>query len=219
MNRLLQTQVRRAHKEQGTPKYLQAWTLWVAQEVLLRVYPRNELYLQSGPSSQLLRAVLKRLGIAATMHEGQVAVQHWTPQGLAWSGFWEEGHTFLVTEFGETVDLVIRWLPEHPEVSFPTGMGFHPVWWPSTSKKPTFLTYQSDSILSKSELPEALQTALDDVFELYQEAGPEKVHTGVILNGKESLEQLALKRDPWVLNLFSPEKGSFSDKECLNVSE
>lgn len=202
----IQGKVELSRQTTATQTALKRLVLHSVEQSLRRRYPTTfpERCLQASVGIQLL---LRELGFDSNIWMGEVCFVEFLPDGTtSWGGFWWPAHhIWLLTEFGETVDLGVKWLHEHqaaPRGAIPVPV----IWWSgSLPIVQGLFAYKPHSSVEEISLPADEQEDLDEfkreVVDDYNqildnlESTP---HYAPIVEGLESLERLHENENPWV---------------------
>jgi len=204
----LKKQVEKAKKEKKTPDFLRRLTLLVVDHVLRKHYA-DTYPMKCLQSSIAISMVLEKFGIKSRAFVGEVCVaQVFEDESISpsWNGFWgDDHHVWTCTEFGEFVDLTIRYLHLHPASKYNSQIPMPALWWENTTSWPCTIKYLHQGIVNPL-LPDSEMNDLD-VFKksvLNKLDSALKTHSAQevifqpILHGTKSMNELYAKGNLWL---------------------
>lgn len=163
-------------------------------------------------ASAAIRRVLDLIGIRSTLWCGAVCFAEVFDSGsdFAWGGFWDrDHHVWLVTEFGEYVDLSISQMHKHPGSRRSDGIPVPAVWWDDISRWPSVITYLPDSPIGIGleggdavDLARFLDLVQQAFHDLVTRSEVHSVKFGPLLTGPDGLNELHAKGLPWAVRAY-----------------
>lgn len=155
----VQKELRRVKANKKCTEELRRYVLSVTTDALVRNFGSNysDKCLQASLGIQF---VLKQFGIASTLVEGALCIPTAALErsNSIWQGFWNDHHHYwLVTEFGELVDLSINQINMHPATG--TGDRADPpaFWFHDVSYLPAIFKYLPSNVIRNDA-----ETSLED---------------------------------------------------------
>lgn len=131
MTNRLEAELNASRAVRATSRFLKVLTFKIVKRALTDHFGDNYSYccLQS---SVAIKQVLENFGIKSSLVMGGVCLPV-VSKGMewrsGWHGFWDQHHHFwVVTEFGEIVDLTIAQINLHPNCPGPDCVDPYPVW-------------------------------------------------------------------------------------------
>ena len=140
----LDKQAIKAQNERRTSGFLRRLCFTVVENVLMQHYC-DSYSMRCLQASLAISSILKKVGIKSQPYIGEVCVpQVFLDNKIApkWNGFWgDDHHVWLMTEFGELVDLTIKYLHLHPVAKGNSQLEMPAIWWSETSRLPNVIKY------------------------------------------------------------------------------
>ncbi|MBT6225663.1 MAG: hypothetical protein HOI47_03280 [Candidatus Scalindua sp.] len=209
-NSFLKKQIENAQKEKKTPKFLRRLTFFVVDRVL-KCHYSDTFPEKCFQSSLAINMVLRRFEIRSEAFVGAVCVaQVFEEENRfpSWNGFWgEDHHIWSCTEFGEFVDLTIRYLHLHPDTKDNKQLPMPALWWEDTIDWPRVIKYlhqdqrpvkpgfSDDEMRDLEIFKQLILTELDTVLDT---CSVQEIEFHPILHGINSMNELHAKGDPWL---------------------
>jgi len=153
--------------------------------------------------------VLDTFGIKSEAFTGALCVsQVFEDEGKTpnWNGFWgEDHHIWSRTEFGEFVDLTIRYLHLHPASKAKNQLPMPAVWWKDTIRWPRVIKYLHQGrlipMLSDDEMEDLdvfKQLVLAELDTTLKTCSVQEIEFQPILHGVDSMNELHVKGNLWL---------------------
>lgn len=204
----LQKQIKKAHKEKRTPNFLRRLTFLIVDTALKKHYPES-YPMKCLQSAIAINLVLERFGIKSRAYIGEVCVAQVfdTDNNYAsWNGFWgEDHHVWSCNEFGEYIDLTIRYLHIHPATNRTGQIPMPAIWWEDTVDWPMVIKYlyqgPVDPKLPVEEMKDledfkrSVASCLDDYLE---KNSVQNVEFQPIIHGTKSMNELYEQGNLWL---------------------
>lgn len=162
--------------------------------------------------SAAIATLLDGFGIRSRMMAGAVCIAE-TSEGEMprWGGFWDQDHhVWLMTGFGELVDLSIGVLHRHPASSRADGHPNPPLWWTDPGVWPPIIRYLPDTEVhrladpaERADLDRFRSRAIDDLGALTADGTVEDISFGPILDGMATLDGLTQAGNPWARRAYA----------------
>ncbi|MEZ8402563.1 hypothetical protein AB4242_11550 [Vibrio splendidus] len=199
----------KAQNEQRTPDFLRRLCFTVVESVLRQHYS-DSYSMRCLQASLAISSILKRLGIKSQTFVGEVCVsQVFCDSKLApnWNGFWgDDHHVWLMTEFGELVDLTIKYLHLHPVTKGNSQLEMPAIWWSDVSRWPHVIKYLPQGAISV-KLPNEEMIDLDvfltkvdqELSQFLKSNSVQQVVFSPVLHGPESMNDLYSQGNPWLV--------------------
>ncbi|MFA6238137.1 MAG: hypothetical protein WC635_12460 [Bacteriovorax sp.] len=209
----LKKEIRTSKKNKRTTLELKKYFFTLTSSLLSNHYGENysDRCLQA---SLGIKYLLSCAGIESFLVQGALCIpvirkEHFE---FGWQGFWDQDHHFwLITEFGEHIDLTIHQANIHPAF---TGSKQHtptPIWWNNFSNMPSVLKYLNLTIypakqsveLQEKEENEALQSFLANIKSKNTKFQREYTQSSFekILSTSEDMILWENQKDPWLMGL------------------
>lgn len=156
-------------------------------------------------------AVLREFGIGSRLLAGAVCVaQVGERKPPRWAGFWDQDHhVWLMTDFGELVDLSVGVLHRHPAAGGPDDLPNLPLWWTDPGTWPPVIRYLPDTeVHDLGDPDDAADLRLFERQVLARLAGMLRDGTvddatfGPILDGLDTLNAMTKAGAPWASQAF-----------------
>jgi len=207
-NAFIKKQIAKARKESRTPDFLRRLSFLVVDKVLTEHYD-DSYSMKCLQSSLALSLVLDKFDIRSKAFVGELCVsQVFEDEKLmpSWNGFWgEDHHVWLCTEFGEFVDLTVKYLHHHPLSKSRNQLQMPAIWWSDTTQWPTVIRYLPQAPVN----PQLPEHEMDDLGRFKKLVSKElesvikfcsvnDIEFYPILHGPESMNELHAKGDLWL---------------------
>lgn len=194
-------------EQRSTDPGVARWVLSLAHRALVEVYG-TDYSVRSLQASECIRRLLDRLEIKSVVWAGMLCVARVYPDlgEVGWAGFWgDDPHVWLVTEFGELVDLTVSQLHQHPAFQRADSPPVPALWWRPLDKWPPIIRYLPTGRVA-IRLPAVDQTQLKCVCDTALRQleceinGPRASATdvGPILTDIDCLNDLDREGLPWL---------------------
>ncbi|MBL4781103.1 MAG: hypothetical protein JKX92_02570 [Porticoccaceae bacterium] len=226
----LTAEIIESRRQSVTSDFIRQLTFFVVDRALLNHYPISHS-MKCFQSSLAIQLVLKRFKIKSQVILGELCVpQVFDDELLApnWSGFWGDNHhVWLLTEFGELVDLNVRYLHKHPESQqIHKQLEMPAIWWNEITQWPSILRYfpqgPVEANFSQDEMDdfEQFKKHVSKTLEfVISSMAVEDLLFSPILEGTDSINELRKKGNLWLQrsaklqNMTTPYPKIISDRE------
>ncbi|HIF9244650.1 TPA: hypothetical protein ACX6Q3_003313 [Photobacterium damselae] len=205
----LDKQAIKAQNERRTPNFLRRLCFTVVENVLRQHYS-DSYSMRCLQASLAIASILKKVGIRSQAYTGEVCVsQVFLDNRIApsWNGFWgDDHHVWLMTEFGELIDLTIKYLHLHPATRGNKQLEMPAIWWSDASRWPNIIKYLPQGPIAV-KLPieemidlEVFQIKVDQELSQFMKSNSvQRVVFSPVLYGPESMNDLYSQGNPWVV--------------------
>ncbi|MEZ8257405.1 hypothetical protein BCU92_02560 [Vibrio cyclitrophicus] len=205
----LDKQATKAQNERRTPDFIRRLCFSVVENVLIQHYAES-YSMRCLQSSLAISLILKRFGIKSEACTGEVCVPQVfsdTNTGPRWNGFWgDDHHVWLMTEFGEIIDLNIKYLHLHPVNKGNDQLQMPAIWWTDAARTPSVIKYLPQGPISVA-LPneemidlQEFQVKVNQELDAFVEFNSvQKVVFTPILHDPETMNELYSKGDRWLV--------------------
>jgi hypothetical protein len=203
----LKKQMDKARSESRTPDFLRRLTFLVVDKVLTNHYKKT-YSMKCLQSSLALSVVLNKFQIGSKACVGELCISQVfvdDTQEPGWNGFWgDDHHVWLYTEYGDLVDLSVKYLHEHP-LKTRKQYQVPAIWWSDITQWPHVIRYLQqgpvDARLGESDMRD-LENFKDLVlYELeafINTHSIEDVKFQPILDGSNSMNKLHAQGNQWL---------------------
>ncbi|WP_075186371.1 hypothetical protein [Teredinibacter haidensis] len=191
-----------------TSEFIKRAIFIVVERVLFKHYP--ETYsTRCLQSSIAISSLLSHYGIISKPFIGALCVSQVfkgsTPPG--WNGFWgEDHHIWVCNNFGEFIDLTVKYLHVHPASKTYDQVPMPSIWWEETMHWPRTIKYLHQGVvapkLSASEtidLEQFKADVMDEWFHLLKHSKEDEIIFPPILSNAITLNALHNQGDPWLV--------------------
>lgn len=204
----LNKQITKAQKESRTPDFLRRLSFLVVDKVLIDHY-FDSYSMKCLQSSLAISLVLDQFEIRSRAFIGEFCIsQAFEDDNImpSWNGFWgEDHHVWLCTEFGEFVDLTVKYLHVHPLSKKRKQLQVPAIWWSDTTQWPHVIKYLPQGPVHP-ELPEQEMDELKHFKNLVSKelesaiknSSVNEIKFSPILHGADSMNELHEKGDMWL---------------------
>ncbi|HCE3221409.1 TPA: hypothetical protein NG573_004851 [Vibrio parahaemolyticus] len=205
----LDKQANKAQNERRTPDFLRRLCFTVVESMLKQHYS-DSYSMRCLQASLAISSILKRVGIKSQAYTGEVCVPqvfHDNKIAPRWNGFWgDDHHVWLMTEFGELVDLTIKYLHLHPVAKGNGQLEMPAIWWSDASRWPSVIKYLPQGPIAV-KLPneemidlEVFQAKVDQkLSQILKSNSVQEVEFAPVLHGPESMNDLYAQGNPWLV--------------------
>lgn len=205
----LDKQTTKAQNERRTPDFIRRLCFSLVEKVLIQHYS-DSYSMRCLQSSLSIALILKRFGIKSQAYTGEVCVpQVFSDNKTAprWNGFWgDDHHVWLMTEFGEIVDLTIKYLHLHPMNKDNNQLQMPAIWWSDAARCPSVIKYLPQRPI-RAKLPneemidlQAFQVKVNQSLDALLEFNSvQQVAFTPILHDPESMNVLYSQGEPWLV--------------------
>lgn len=205
----LKLQIKKSLAQKCTTPFLRRLTLGTTNLVATAHYG-SSYATKCLQTSAAIQSVLHGFGIGSQLWMGatcfaEVFEQH----GIGkWAGFWDnDHHVWLVTEFGELVDLSVTQMHLHPRSQRSDVIPVPPIWWDQIDCWPPVIRYLPDAPISigfddpadSGDLRELLGKTRNKLDETLQKKEVESIAFGPILANSATMNALHEKGHPWLI--------------------
>jgi hypothetical protein len=145
----LKKQVARSKHDRRTTPFLRRLIFSVVDREARRRYAANYC-MRCFPCSAAIAMLLKQIGIQSGIVAGAFCIAEVfdDPRHLSWGGFWDrDHHVWVMTEFGEVIDLSVSQLHRHPRSARDDAIATPAIWWSDSGIMPPIFRYLPDSVV------------------------------------------------------------------------
>ena len=211
-NSFIKKQAEKSRNEKKTSAFLRRLIFSVVEDSLKSHYG-GDYSMKCLQSSVTIRELLDVFSINAKEYTGALCVSQVLDDDLrpvSWNGFWgDDHHVWVMTEFGELVDLTISALHLHPMSRNHKQEPTPSIWWNDTGKWPSILRYLPGgavNICVPDQDKEDLETFKGLLFSNYEKtitnSDVKDVVFAPILDDMDSLNDLYSKGNTWARKSF-----------------
>lgn len=200
--------VEKSHREKRTTYFLRQLVFLIVDETLTKHYGAD-YSMRCLQSSAGIRSVLDSLGIKSDLFKGAVCIAQVYEEDetvSGWSGFWDKDHhVWVVTEFGELVDLAVAKHHLHPASSRPDGFQMPAIWWDDLTAWPYTIRYLPEGPIEIKLTPENMadfnkftRKVMETKDRFLKELSVNEVSFEPLLYGPDSMNILYEQGNQWV---------------------
>ncbi len=206
----LKRQAEKSLRERRTSPFLRRLVFQVV-DAAARAHYADAYPTKCFQCSAAIATLLTGYGIRSRLMAGAVCIAEASDGELPrWSGFWDQDHhVWLMTGYGELVDLSIGVLNRHPASLRGNGLANPPLWWSDPGTWPQIIRYLPDMEVhglgepsEQADLERFQGRATSDMKALVATATVESVSFGPILDGLTTLEALTRSGNAWARHAY-----------------
>lgn len=208
----LKKQIIKSKRQRITAPFLQRLVFTTVDQVA-RDHYESDYPMKCLQTAAAVGMLLDNLGIKNRLLTGAACFAEAFEQSgvVTWGGFWDrDHHVWLVTVFGELVDLSISQMHRHPKRNRADGIPVLPIWWDDRDVLPSMICYLPDGPVKigfdDPEDTEDLKIFLEKVCSRFNETTAsghvDDVKFSPILTNLRVMHELHERGHPWLVRVL-----------------
>ena len=204
----LKKQIKKSRSEKKTSYFLRRLIFLLVDNTLKNHY-EDTYAMRCLQSSIAINLLLAELGIKSQSIVGDVCVAQVFENDSShpnWNGFWGgDHHVWSCNEFGEVIDLTIKYLHLHPVTKTNGQLPMPAIWWEDNVQWPVIMRYLQQGValvdLPKDEMDDLesfKKIIISNYNDFLQNNTVQDVIFHPIIYGKDSMNQLHKEGNLWL---------------------